>query len=150
MADIIATKTIKGNQYKQRFSELAWARMGVNKNGWATESSQSITNSPTQKPSTGQKITNVLSDEPKKDDSQPIVDVNKEPASQPIVDVDAAKKAEFMSAIEGLNKGAIKDFFDRQDPIVGYSNTANLNTLKNQLGAHLNFDLVQLQEKFEG
>lgn len=144
MADIIATKIVNGRTLKQRFSERAWNLLGKDKGGWESATEQPIKNTiEAQKsvPGKEQKIENALKSNGV--DSGTIENnVGKGPEPSEAV------KEKFMKAIEGFSKGNIKDYFDSQEPPVEYNNKAQLTELKNQLAAHLKYDVIELQKIF--
>jgi hypothetical protein len=154
MADFIAFKTVKGKVLKQRFTDHQWDLLGVNKNGWEKQNADQVVTA-TVKPSTGQRIQNVTSQNEQKD--QVIDDVNKK--KDQVIDQKTNKKEEeFLKHIEGFNKGIIKDFFDKENEDnaentefvkIEYSNKASLPDLKKQLAEYLKHDIKLLQEKFE-
>lgn len=130
------------NEQKRWFSQRSWDLLGRNKEGWVETPDSVMENKVGKdaitKPATGQgnnKSTQVIDNKANKAkaDSKP---VTKE------------KKNEFLKAVDGISKTAIKDFFDAQFPAVGYSNTANEQELRKQLGEHLNWDIVEFQKSF--
>lgn len=147
MSDFYATKVVKGKTLKQRFNDRTWDLLGPNKNGWQRPQDQVVTETKTQKPSTGQRIENKAEGE--SGNEQVIEDKSKAMPEQVIDKTDSDKEEKFMKHIEGFNKATIKDFFDEEDPKVEYSNKAGLPELKKQLGQYLKFDIETLQAKFE-
>lgn len=144
--DVIAVKTINGKEYKQRFNQNAWNLLGPEKNGYVEIGGEQVIENKISKPSTGQRIENIL----KKPVEQVVEPAKKDPPpAQAPSQNDDKKKEDFFAHIEGFGKGTIKDFFDEEDPAVSYSNKSSLADLKKQLGEYLKFDILKLQAKFE-
>ncbi len=165
--DFVYAKNAKG--HKQRFTRASWDAIGKNKNGWYEVASQAVDNTVDKAPDMGPKkvikpavqtVDNKL--ETKTDQK---ADNNAGLTEEEILEkarVDAADKkynspektkptkeqiSEFELAIEGLNRGTIKDFLDGKK--AKYNKTGNLVALKTALGEHFNFDLNAFQESFK-
>jgi len=141
--DVWATK----DGMKRRFTQSCWDLVGPNKNGWTLMEDSVISNvlDSVEKPSTGQKtilnsnMENILIE-------KPILNPNIENI---LIEKKTNADAEiFIKAAEGLKRGDIKDFFDKQTPAVVYKNNSNAKDLITHLGEFLNFDIVELQKNF--
>lgn len=136
---------------KQVFSDLAWKSLGKNKGDWSEKPVQAIKNTiitekrPDMGPpiSNSQKIENTLETKGKTEEEIVEDDLLKNKNV-----TDESKKAEFMKAVEGLSRTAIKDFFDKQTPRVSYKNGSKNEALQLQLAEHLKYDLVEFQKSF--
>lgn len=140
MADIIAIKVINGKTLKQRFSQLGWNLLGTNKNGWIETTPQTIENAIVAEKQKSSGKDQVIKNDLKNSPELPAPVVINEPSKKDI--------EEFMNHVEGFNKSTIKNFFDEQEPAITYDNKANLQALKDQLGKHFKYDIVELQKAF--
>lgn len=144
---------------KRRFTRMSWDLLKTGKDGtkdgWK-ELPDTIIHNTVQKtdviskPSTGSKtqiIQNTITDKKDQviDNKAGVVDNKDVIIKTPATD---AQKSEFFKAAEGLKKGDIKDYFDKQDPAIEYSNSWKPNAFIEKLGEHLNYDIVELQKAF--
>lgn len=152
----MAVTAINKKGQKQVFSDMAWKLLGTKKGGWtAVESNTMAINSVTadnavkkmpdmgddaSNESKSQAVDNSLTAEGGKQSVDNSLD-NKAP-----VKTDLDKEAEFMGAVQGIAKSAIKDFFDNKK--VKYNKKADDETLQIQLAQYLKFNIVELQKAF--
>lgn len=126
----------------QYFTELQWELLGKNKEGWVRESDQTVTAEEAKKPETGEKVKPIVVI-PEKKDEVPVQTVTAEGDKAQTQTVEGDKEA-FLKAAEGLTKNPIKNFFDKNEQ--KYDKKADLDTLKNQLGEYLGWDINKLSE----
>jgi hypothetical protein len=146
---------------KRRFTRMSWnllkAGKDGSKDGWRELPDTIIHNTVQpktviEKPATGngsktaQIIDNTVTS--KKDEVIDNVVTKKDNTVIVSVPVTDDQKAEFNKSADGLKKGDIKDFFDRQNPKVEYSNGWKPSLFIEKLGEHLNYDIVALQKAF--
>ena len=148
MSDIIA-KNSKGET--RSFNRVQWDLLGKNKEGWVPVSSQSVTAEPLTPPSTAEKQAPVAPVEEKVTNetttSEAVVEDNSNPAVETeVVSDEAKKKEDFINATQGITKSTIKDYFDKAG--IAYDNKANLESLINQLGDHLQWNIEELAKNF--
>jgi hypothetical protein len=160
------------NGKRRRFTRAAWDLLGKNKEGWEALPDVTIENiadkTTLTKPATGQKqpivkpvkqvIENVASKEPAQtvdniakvvEDGTQAGETSEQGKNEASTEtISAQQKEVFAKAAKGINKGAIKDFFDKQEPPVGYENGWDVKRLVEQLGNHLNWSIVELQKAF--
>ncbi len=131
---------------KQVFSDLCWALLGSNKEGWIEVPVQQVVNEvKIEPPYMGPPInkTQVVNNELGKTEEE-----LQEVVEPKVIKVEPEKKETFLKALEGLSKSRIKEYFELQKPAVKYDNKAAISDLKNQLAEHLNYDLVKFQKSF--
>lgn len=140
------------NGKKQIFSDLAWQLLGKNKNGWvAQETTAKISNSVEVPVNNGANTTppDMGVNDKEELEKKETIDNNAEPKKE--VEVPAEnntnpKESEFLTAVAGISRAAIKDYFDKNN--VKYKNKSDDKALQAQLAKHLNYDIVELQKAF--
>lgn len=155
--DVWATN---GRGEKRRFTRISWDLLGKNKEGWTELPDTVIQNqidSPA-KPSTGNKTQVIENTATAEKNNQVIenivVSAAKEEAANVVESetgspsITKEQKDEFLKAAQGLKKGDIKDFFDKQNPAVEYSNSWKPQAFIEKLAEYLNYDIVELQKAF--
>lgn len=131
---IIATKMMNGRLVERKFNQLAWDMAGKDKNGWAAKDEQKVV-AAIPLPPKGETKPQVVTPVPKLEVKQ-------------VTEIDQVIKNEFMTIAGKVGKGMIKDFFDKQNPAVPYSNSANIIEIRNLLASYLNYDIKKLNEAF--
>lgn len=154
---------------KRRFTKICWDLLGVNKDGYKLMEDHIIHNvakQPTIKPSTGekpkvnQKMDNVLDKSPAKElntdeNKNVLTDVGK--TEEEIIETqginnntDPEKESleNFLKAAEGIKRGDIKDFFDKQSPAFAYKNTENTYALTLKLATFFKNDVAEFHKTF--
>lgn len=121
---------MNGRLVERKFTEHSWELAGNDKNGWIQKADQNL-------------IASIPL--PPKGESKPII-VKPEQVAPIQSDVKQEVKNEFMTLASKLSKGAIKDFFDKEN--IKYSNTANIIDIRTQLGNELNYDIEKLNKAF--
>lgn len=153
MADVWA-KNAKGD--KRRFTETSWLLLGNNKCGWDLCEDHIIHNvankTPLVKPNTGQtkSALNVTTENViAKKKVEFVPPDNEEKTDEQLTEkVDTEKAAEFKKAATGISSGKIKDFFEKQNPVVIFDNKAKNSELIIQLGEYFKNDIVEFQKAF--
>ena len=150
---------------KQEFSDLAWRMIQNNPNGrWKLAAEQKSENTIASK--TKPRVTLPTGEAPAqtvdntvKTDSDQKTDNTVNPAdddkNQDAVKTTKApkyteaEKAEFLEAIKGLNRAAIKEFLERPLINVPYDKRATLEELQTLMGEALKYNLEAFQKSFE-
>lgn len=147
---------------KQTFSDLAWKLLGKNTGDWKEVANQTISNT-ANRPNMGpQTISNTAgkSKEELEEASRVAAFDKKFNSGTAVNDKEDAdedggktkedpKKEEFNKALEGISNSVIKEFFDKQDPKVTYSNKKqDAGMIKPLLADYLKYDIVALQKAF--
>lgn len=159
MADVWA-KDKNGN--KRRFTQMSWDLLGKNKEGWELMEDHiihNVANKTLLKPNTGEKpkVTTTMhnaldkekNDGPKTDNTDNTL-TNKDPKTDEnkTATNNSEELENFLRAAEGIKRGDIKDFFDKQTPPVEYKQTENTHALTLKLASFFKNDVVEFQKSF--
>ena len=147
---------------KQTFSDLAWKLLGKNTGDWKEVANQSISNTVTRPNMGPQTISNTAGKSKEEIEEAARVaafdkkfnsgtdNSNEEDSEEEgkKTKTDTGKE-EFNKALEGISNSVIKEFFDKQDPKVTYSNKKqDAGMIKPLLADYLKYDIVALQKAF--
>lgn len=150
MSDVLAIKIIAGKPQRQRFSRKGWDLLGPDKNGWNEVDEQNIENDiqilKNKAGKNGQVLTNDVKTDLVKHEEKTELKPPQNKTDEIVLEEDDPKLIEFLKHTKGLNKGTIKDYFDRQEPPVKYDNAAGIEVLKRVLAVHLKYNIVELQK----
>lgn len=142
---VIATK----NGRTRKFTEYQWALMGTNKEGWIRTEDISVKASEIPAPPTGEKKKPVVKEmkvEGSEDKKDAPVEGEKSDMTVKGDIVTEEQKSDFLLAVTGLTKSAIKNFFDKVSH--PYDNKSNANELKTLLGEYFKYNLDEYDSKF--
>lgn len=146
---------------QKTFSDLSWANLGEDKNGWVAVADGETSNTtgkavqpPTgsvekkEAPVQGATTSNKL--EEVKEENNIDASASNETEEDKIAKFVEEKKAEFSAVVKesGLTKNLIKDYFDKEENNIAYKANDGLDVLIGILYDHLNGDIELLKSKF--
>ena len=118
----------KVNGLERTFSKLQWDLMGKKNTNWIIVQETPVI----PEPSTGEKKEEVVEDV--------------EETQTEVVFEDVKKKEEFYKACVNINKGALKDYLDKNE--ITYSQNSTVKELVEVLGANFSYDKQIVKDNF--
>jgi len=118
----------KVNGLERTFSKLQWDLMGKKNTNWIIVQETPVI----PEPSTGEK-------------AEVVVEAVEETQTE-VVFEDVKKKEEFYKACVNINKGALKDYLDKNE--IQYSQSSTVKELVEILGIHCSYDKQIIKDNF--